>query len=612
MPQRERRIFSLKYDAFKIILCSWMLNQMSVVFVPSAISHSGFYIHAAVYLLAVVFVGIPLVYSEVCIAQYTNGNAVTMFNYCPIFRGIGYGTYFLVILNAMYTLVLASWYLEYSFYSLIDPPPWCTCEHFDPKECMVKRINITTFQHCVEMQTLYKLNCMKKTASALFYEEEIGDENTLKTFCLRHWKPVAASASICMFLYILTLKKYNLFVAFAKIVFVYVLLALFLLFCAILSTKGTWYTAKIKVSLSYLNFKELAIFASRGYLTMGTGSGVIVALARFVPFRSPATMTSISMPLISVVVCLIYSLVSFSALKSMSYFHAEDQFVMDIGNSVFFDIFGSTSEILSYLYPNRLWSFLWFSSILCSLLVNQWIMFLYLLDAVLHFHFCQRHLKTVTFFLYLTLNYFSTYFFCSDLTVALTDSIRVIQTVNCLLFSISLYWIYGINNHCIDILFMIGIKTSWFWKTCWFINPFIIITYLYAIIKYDLMYDDYTVSKEIPSIGFAFNELIFYLFIGIYLIVTITGIILEVCSFIRNRDNIIRPSKFWGPRDQILFKSRKMFVPEIMTREFLYKQARVVNQTYKDNVSASEPTTEENISVETLSVKQDWTACTSN
>lgn len=48
---------------------------------------------------------------------------------------------------------------------------------------------------------------------------------------------------------------------------------------------------------------------------------------------------------------------------------------------------------------------------------------------------------------------------------------------------ITFSWIYGVNRICLDIEFMLGIKTGWYWRICWgFITPGL----MFAILIYHL------------------------------------------------------------------------------------------------------------------------------
>ncbi|KAI8438359.1 hypothetical protein MSG28_010919 [Choristoneura fumiferana] len=112
------------YNDYKLILWMWMLNDVSVVWAVTELSHSGYYIHASLHFVAVIFVGIPVVYSEICLAQYTNCDVISMWDFFPLFRPIGYGTIYLVILKTIFMIVLTTWYMVYTVHSALDPPPW--------------------------------------------------------------------------------------------------------------------------------------------------------------------------------------------------------------------------------------------------------------------------------------------------------------------------------------------------------------------------------------------------------------------------------------------------------------------------------------------------------
>lgn len=55
-------------------------------------------------------------------------------------------------------------------------------------------------------------------------------------------------------------------------------------------------------------------------------------------------------------------------------------------------------------------------------------------------------------------------------------------------------WIYGVSQICKDTEFMLGIKTSWYWRICWgIITPLMMIAILiYQIVQYEpLKYNGY-------------------------------------------------------------------------------------------------------------------------
>lgn len=597
---------------YRLILFAWMTNELSIAFVPAELAHTGLYINSFLHIIGAILVGIPLVYSEICIAQYTNCNAVSMFNYFPLFRGVGYGTFYLVLLKAIYTLVIATWYLRYSFYSCVDPPPWYTCDEYNNTcKCMVKRVNVSIFQHCLEMQQLYNSDCGMKTSSSCFFNREFRD-NTVKInwpSCMYPWKSVAASALLCFILFLLCIKNDRFLQISLRFAAFYVGGTIFVLFCVALSTNGTWYATKIAVSWSNYSVEAFFLAIGKGFLCVGTGSGLIVHLARDVPFRSPATMITISASLLSTSITIIYALIAFCGIKTMSYYHGGEENIIEVGESPYFTSLASMSEIMIYFHAIPIWAFIWYSSIYLCLFINEWVLFCYLREIILDMSKSgKKYAKSITFLCLVVICALACPFFCSDLTPGLTDAIRVIQLISNLLFSISLYWFYGFNKHNIDIIFMIGIKASWFWKLAWIINPIILGVILFVLTQNlvsDEIYDEDFIDDN------EYDNLVLYILVGIYLFIILAGMLMELYVYFRMKTfrRVVFPAEDWGPKDAMLFKSRKMFVPEIMTREFLYRQVRI--HGYVRSKIKMREVADDAESTDAFE-GQEWSACTSN
>ncbi|XP_060804724.1 sodium-dependent noradrenaline transporter-like [Amyelois transitella] len=604
------------YQTYRLILWGWMMNEISTVFAPADLSHHGFYIHMVLYTISAIFVGLPLLYSEVCIAQYTNCNTFTLWNHFPVFRGVAYSSIYLIILKTMYVLILSTWYIQYAIYSAIDTPPWFTCDEFNDTYCMVKRINVSIFQHCLETQFLLDEDCGMRTASYCFFQREIGDNNTLESMsCLYAWKQLIASSAISVSLFVLSLKSDKFIQIFVKILAAYLTVTVFILLSISLSTSGSWYSARTILGVEWDNYtlSDCLRPVSLGFLSLGTGYGMVSHLSANVPFRSPAMMTVITSSLFSLCFTFVMSLIIFSGIKTMSYYHGEEENVIEFGDSPFFSPLASISEILIYFDAIQIWSFIWYLSILLCLYLVLWIQYLFLRDLLLDYvPFARRRYNLTSALVSSFISIFSWPFICSDLTSALSDVTEILQICNCLLLSISLYWIYGYKKHSVDIVFMIGIKSSYFWKICWVLNPLFITFILFAKLNHWAggEFDD---SHEFVSVSMRFDELVFFILFITHFSIIILGTLYELYSYYKHDKilNIFFPSEDWGPVDIILYRSRKMFVPEIMTTEFLYRQVRIHRYTVKNrnnnkNKSSSQIT--ENWS---LDIGQ-WSALTSN
>lgn len=588
-----------------------MMNESTVAFTPAEVSLIGFYFHGSIQVLSIVFIGIPLTYSEICIAQYTNCNIINMWDFFPLFRYVGVGTIYLNVLKTIYLLVLTSWYLEYSFFAAIDPPPWYSCAEFNDTKCMVKSVNVTVFQHCIEAVSQFDDDCGMKTASKCFFDREIGDNNTMSSInCLLPWKTLVASTTVSLLIFFLSIKKEKFIQLLAKLSAAYVCVVLIILFCVALSTRGTWYAIISTSDWSNITFYNCMHSINRGILSIGAGCGIIAFLSRDVSFRSPATMTSVSISLLTVFISFLFTLIAFSGIKTMIYFHGQEPKVIEMGSSVFFTVFACITEIMNYFDAIQLWSFAWFSAIFFCIFVNLWILHLFLRDLLIEIELAQGYKNLVSAIILIAISFLSWPFFCSDLTAVLTDATEIMQITNSFLFSFSLYWMYGFKNHNIDIIFMIGVKASYFWKMCWLLSPVFHGVMLYA--RWDtLEINEFENSYYIKALNMQCNLLVIYIILAIYHGIIFLGILLQIYFYYSRGEirEIFSPTVDWGPRDKILYKSRKMFVPEIMTTEFLYRQVRVRGY---GQVKCFRKKTVQRTYNESSSDVVEWSALTSN
>ncbi|KAI5643504.1 sodium:neurotransmitter symporter family domain-containing protein [Phthorimaea operculella] len=361
------------YGMYRLLVLTFLMNETSLIFGAAQIAHSAFFIHGMIHIITMIFMGIPLVYSEICIAQYSNCNLISMWNFFPLFRGLGYGMIFAVVLRTMYLNCLTSWYLVYTFYSALDSPPWTNCDFFEDivvDKCMVKKINVSTFQYCLKKAEA-DINVPYYTASYVFFEHLIGGNNTSERprSCFIKWETLVAVLSINFAIFILAIKKHRFLQFGVKLGVIYVGIAILVLFCVALLEEGSWELTKM--DFLWNDYNEMRVFDAikKAFLTTGSGTGMIAFLSRDVPFRSPATMTAIVTSLFGATVCLSFSLILFSGIKVMVFYHGGEERVLEEGHSIIFTELASVSEVLSYFESQSLWTFFWFSAVFYSIVI---------------------------------------------------------------------------------------------------------------------------------------------------------------------------------------------------------------------------------------------------
>ncbi|XP_050671242.1 sodium-dependent nutrient amino acid transporter 1-like [Leptidea sinapis] len=126
---------------------------------------------------------------------------------------------------------------------------------------------------------------------------------------------------------------------------------------------------------------------------------------------------------------------------------------------------------------------------------------------------------------------------------------------------VGVFWIYGLENLCLDVEFMLGIKTSVYWRFCWgLITPVImIVVFIYALQSSEaLSVGDYYYPTAAYVAGYMMllaGVLFVPIFLGISLYKNRTG----NCKSTLKRS--FTPKSSWGPRslsqkrEWMLFKS---------------------------------------------------------
>ena len=114
-----------------------------------------------VYTIMTVFIGLPLVFLELSLGQYTGHGPIQVFGrLAPALRTLGWAMVAVTIITAIYYNVILAWSLFYLVHGFIDSPelnPLNKCNKTltkDSIECMEKFFN----------KTLYKMDETKETS----------------------------------------------------------------------------------------------------------------------------------------------------------------------------------------------------------------------------------------------------------------------------------------------------------------------------------------------------------------------------------------------------------------------------------------------------------------
>lgn len=90
------------------------------------------------YAICLVTAGIPIFILEVGLGQYASQGGITVWDICPLFKGIGYGTTVVCSLLNIFYIIVLSWSVLYLYYSFTAP--WGSCDNdWNTPRCFFKR-----------------------------------------------------------------------------------------------------------------------------------------------------------------------------------------------------------------------------------------------------------------------------------------------------------------------------------------------------------------------------------------------------------------------------------------------------------------------------------------
>ncbi|XP_065350626.1 sodium- and chloride-dependent GABA transporter 2-like [Cloeon dipterum] len=82
------------------------------------------------YFICLVTGGVPIFFLEIGIGQYMSEGGITVWNLCPIFKGIGYGTTLICFSLNVYYIVILAWTVHYFYNSFTTELPWSSCNNW--------------------------------------------------------------------------------------------------------------------------------------------------------------------------------------------------------------------------------------------------------------------------------------------------------------------------------------------------------------------------------------------------------------------------------------------------------------------------------------------------
>ncbi|XP_017269128.2 sodium- and chloride-dependent GABA transporter ine-like [Kryptolebias marmoratus] len=313
------------------------------------------------YLTMVILCGIPLLFMEFIIGQYTRLGPVHAFaKICPLFKGVGLGTVIISVVFTTYYNVLMSWALYYLFNSIGATLPWASCNNtWNVIENCSSGFpgNATHLQSSSQQYFDHKL--LEKTSGI---EEAEGIRWELFGCLLLAWVIIY----LCIFKGVKSTGKVVYFTA----VFPY-----FILFALLINNvqlPGAKEGILYFVTPVWSKLFEVKIWfnaAAQVFNSLGIAFGSMISMASYNKFNDNIFRAVLMVSVINSFTSILAGFVIFSAVGYMAHIHnlPVDNIATD-GPGLVFVVY---PEVLSTMPAFQLWALLFFFMLLCLGLDSQ-------------------------------------------------------------------------------------------------------------------------------------------------------------------------------------------------------------------------------------------------
>ncbi|XP_068994652.1 sodium- and chloride-dependent GABA transporter ine [Embiotoca jacksoni] len=315
------------------------------------------------YLTMVFVCGIPLLYMEFAIGQYTHLGPVHAFiKICPLLKGVGLGTVVISFVYSTYYNVLMSWALYYLFNSFGADLPWKSCNN--------------TWNSVGNCSSGFPGNATHlQSASQQFFDHKLLEKTGgIEEPGSLRWELFGCLVTAWVIVYFCIFKGVK---STGKVVYFTAVFPYFILFALLINNvqlPGAKNGILYFVTPVWSKLFEVKIWvnaAAQVFNSLGISFGSMISMASYNKFNNNLLRDVLIVSLINSFTSIMAGFVIFSAVGYMAHIHnlAVDNIATD-GPGLVFVVY---PEILSTMPVFQLWAPLFFFMLLCLGLDSQFV-----------------------------------------------------------------------------------------------------------------------------------------------------------------------------------------------------------------------------------------------
>ncbi|XP_008313878.1 sodium- and chloride-dependent betaine transporter-like [Cynoglossus semilaevis] len=479
------------------------------------------------YVLIYLVCGIPLLFLEMALGQFTSEGAITAWRkICPMFQGIGFASQITLFYAMTYYIVISAWTGLYLFYSFKSPLVWSVCDNIwnsiqcrtDPDWSYLNNVTIQdNFEDYPYGNTSSTAN-QGYTAELEFWRYRVIRESEDLSLGVVNWDLALILFGSWTLCFLCTWKGIRLLgkVVYLTVGFSCLLLVIF--FFRVVSLPGASLGLKYFFYPSIDHIAQASTWieaASHVLYSCSASLGIAIALGSYNRYNNNCLRDCLALCGVNFCLNIICTIVVASATGFLAFFYGVE--LSDVATSDTELIFALIPAALSRIPASGFWSVLFFLMFFCLSIDLQFITVETLATAITDLFPQQLRgprdrvkltlLITVVCFLlglpFVTegglLMFHLAGHFCGQECIFLVIA-------GCEVIVIA--WVYGADRFCNNIADMIGFRFPLVvLKYCWlFITPFIILLLLtyYMNLHHGFWYHDY----ELGVMGKLFGILL--------------------------------------------------------------------------------------------------------
>lgn len=441
------------------------------------------------YVIMLIFCGIPLLYMELSMGQYTRRGPIgALGKMCPILKGAGLATVIMSFLLSTYYNVIMSWALFYFFSSFSSTLPWENCDNeWNSPNCwpIIKRGNQSITSHPIlsseKVTTTGKLNSTFSSTQE-FYDhrvlgitkgiEEMGSIRgelfgllllawVLVYFCI--WKSVKATGKVVYF----------------TATFPYVLLIVFTVRAVTLEGANQGIVFLFKPDWEEVMKPKVWVYAAaQVFNSIGIAFGSLIAFASYNKFDGPILKNTMIVVLVDAFTCILCGVCVFATLGNLAHIQGEGVTVKDVVANGPGLVFVAFPTALSQMPLPQFWSVIFFAMLVMLGIDSQFAIVEVVITSLKDGYgrqidkYLKRHeilvlIVCIFSFLCGLPNIFEGGIYFYQLMDYYTAAISLMYIA--LAETVAVVWCYGANRLSANITEMTGYSPNWFFKVCWFV-----------------------------------------------------------------------------------------------------------------------------------------------